>query len=259
MPPPPPVQAPPPEAGGNAGAAGATPFLATPRQETSKDLLELTWDYPVFAEEPVEGSNGKRYVFAEKALPRDRAFAEIAGDDPRPLLVMRECDWCGGTDDALLNKRLDNETTLLMARWFHCVKVSNRVLTEDHPFYEVFSTEDSPHLLISTRDGSEVITFDGAQSPSDLWTAMEDMLAITYEGRVDKSIEAWRRLLDEHDTFDVRQNKLEREFDDEIETKGPKSRELKALKKDLDKVAKDRAKAEKRLEKGVTLRPKVGS
>jgi len=167
---------------------------------------------------------------------------------------MRECDWCGGTDDALLNKRLDNETTLLMARWFHCVKLSNAVLDERHPFHAVFAASGSPHVIVSTRDGVHVVTFDGAQSPSDLWSALEDVLGRAYEGRVDKSLQAWRRLLDELDTIDVRRERLERELDEEIETSGPQARKLKAIRKELDELAREREKAEERLAKGVSLR-----
>lgn len=172
---------------------------------------------------------------------------------------MRECDWCRGTDDALLNKRLDNERTLVMARWFHCVKLSNRVLEEDHPFHAVFAESGSPHLLVSTRDGSEVIPFDGTQSPSDLWSAMEELLEETYEGRVDKSVAAWRRLLDTHDELDVAQVRLQRDFDEEIETRGPRSRKLRRIRKELDEIADERAAAEARRDAGVSLRLEADS
>lgn len=40
----------------------------------------------------------------------------IAGDDSRPLLILRGYKVCNGTDDALLNGGIDNEKTLLLGR-----------------------------------------------------------------------------------------------------------------------------------------------
>ena len=65
-----------------------------------------------------------------KALSREDAFKVIAGNDPRPLLVLRECKVCNGTDDALLKGGIDNERTFLLSRWFHCVKLPVDVLEE---------------------------------------------------------------------------------------------------------------------------------
>ena len=76
------------------------------RGPSAKSYLSIKWDYPVYVppdEKPVEGTHTKR---KRQALSREDVFAQIANDDPRPLLVLRECKVCNGTDDALRSKRL---------------------------------------------------------------------------------------------------------------------------------------------------------
>ena len=66
------------------------------------------------------------------ALSREEAVKKIAGTDPRPLLVVRECNLCRGANHALLSHKLDNERTLLLTQWFHCVKLRPNVLDKNH-------------------------------------------------------------------------------------------------------------------------------
>ena len=116
------------------GAATAAPI----RGPSAKSYLRIEWEYPVYV--PPEESAAKD-TFAKKkrvALSREEAFRFIAGDDPRPLLVLRECKVCNGTDDALLKGGVDNEKTYLLSRWFHCIKLPVDVMEEDHPFHNLF-------------------------------------------------------------------------------------------------------------------------
>ena len=68
------------------------------RQQTARSMLNLSWDTPVY--KPLherEENKGSRYAWTDKGrLDRERAVYEIAGDDRRPLLVMRECTLCKG-------------------------------------------------------------------------------------------------------------------------------------------------------------------
>ena len=48
------------------------------------------------------------------ALTREAAFKVIAGDDPRPLLVLRECKVCNGPM-MLCSRAVDNEKTFLLS------------------------------------------------------------------------------------------------------------------------------------------------
>ncbi|MDP6850324.1 MAG: hypothetical protein QF524_05230, partial [Planctomycetota bacterium] len=97
----------PPSVPGGAGGAAAPGVPATPgggarpggggggvpiniqRQRTSKSLLKMDWDYPVYfsdAEKALEESTDETVAqIVRTALPREESFAWIAGDDPRPL------------------------------------------------------------------------------------------------------------------------------------------------------------------------------
>ena len=60
---------------------------------------------------------------------------------------MRECERCKGTDHALLSRSLDNEQTVLLTHWFHCVKLPPNVLEAKHPL---------PNMFLRTKDGERL-------------------------------------------------------------------------------------------------------
>lgn len=202
----------------------------------------MRWQFPVYASEadkaaPTGGSSAR---LVRKALPREQAFAELTGDDPRPLLVMRECDWCEGTDDALLNKRLDNERTVLMSHWFHAVKLPNHVLQDDHPFRNLFPEDDVPHLFMATRDGSVVVGLDGQQSPVELWEAMDEVLGEAGVRNPEKALKKVTKVLDQFDRLDIDRQRLRSELDELLEEHGPKSGKVKKVAKKLEQADEER-------------------
>ena len=95
------------------------------------------------AAQPADG-NRTAVKQIEHALPLKPGACELVTDgDKRPVLILRECDKCKGTDHALLSRTLDNEQTVLLAHWFRCVKLPpNVLLTSDHPFYNLFKREE---------------------------------------------------------------------------------------------------------------------
>lgn len=177
------------------------------------------------------------------ALPREEAIRWIAADDSRPLLVLRECDQCGGTDDALLNRRMNNEKTLLLATWFRCVKLPTHVMKANHPFRNLFAAEHPPHLFVCRHDGSNVITMSGEQSQSELWKAMTGLLKESYAKDPEAAIKEWLKLFTKFDHCDTMEQTLAERFDDELEKNGPKSLKLAAIKEDLERIRKEREKA----------------
>lgn len=241
-----------------ARATGMPLYMAQPRGPTSQVELAITWEYPVFGAETEEGA-GTRSVRQRAALEGPEAFAAIAGDDPRPLLVLRECLYCTGTDDALLTRQADNEKTMLLSRWFHCVKLPPDVLDEDHPFRNLFhaarstngadgadAAEDeagssgNAHLFVARSDGSGRIDLDGAQSRTELWAAMGELLSSEYAKKTDRALKELLRLLDKYDVLDERIAKLEDELDQRIEEDGPSSRKVKKTEKELAKARAER-------------------
>ena len=61
-------------------------------------MLKLDWTYPVqhftTVESVEDGRSTARSV--QRVLAEQEAYYEIAGEDRRPLLVLRECSFCNG-------------------------------------------------------------------------------------------------------------------------------------------------------------------
>lgn len=246
---------------GPGGATSAAPVVKPSRGHSSKDVLTLEWDFAVLggsASDDAVLEQGRSVAKAKKqALPRSQAFAEVAGDDPRPLLVMRECGWCEGSDDALLSSRFENEKTILLSRWFHAVKLPNHVLEADHSFRNLFDGEAPPHLFMATRDGELVVGLDGQQSQSELWDAMDDVMEHVYDVDAARNVKKAYKLLDQLDMFDEDEDRLRERLDGEIEKKGPGTSRFKKLKKDLDEALMDRQRVREQLD-GLLSAPVAG-
>jgi len=185
---------------------------------------------------------------------------EIRGSDPRPLLVMRDCDMCNGKDDALLSRTLNNDRVLLGTQWFHCVKLDRRVIEKSHPFHALFGQErNRPHLFMTSWDGSLVIPLPGTQSPREVWVTMEKVLSKDYKKNPTTAVKSWLRLLNHYDTLDSRMKSL-REQIDMLEVQG-RTKKAKSMGKKLAKLQADhtKVKAEEKKVMDLVLRraPKV--
>lgn len=178
---------------------------------------------------------------AKRALDLSHAFALLAGDDPRPLLALRECLTCTGTDDALLTRAADNEKTMIMSRWFNCVKLPPAVLEADHAFYNVFGRENPSHLFVARRDGSHRLDLNGAQSRAELWKKMGEVLSANYSKKHEPAIKSLLAVFDDFDQVDAKIVALEGRLSDALEKDGMKSRKVKKLKKQLTELQNDKA------------------
>ena len=188
----------------------------------------MAWDYPVYTP-PAAKSDGTSVARAREALSREEALRVIAGDDPRPLLVVRECAVCNKTDNALLTPGADNERTILLSRWLHCVKIPVDVLQPDHPFNALFPDKRSEHLFVSARDGAEKIPLESATSRVELWDSMTKTIAAAYSKDPSESVKGIFKVFEKLDLLDGRMRDLERSRDELLETAG---------KLDKDKVKK---------------------
>jgi len=207
-------------AGGAGAAAGGSPYTPNPRGPTSRVELKISWEFPTY-EEKVAVEEGKTVAKrARKALSAEEAFTYLAGKDHRPLLILRECLKCNGTDNALMTRNQDNERTLVMSRWFHCIKLPPDVLSEDHPFHSLFAAEKPGHLFFSRWDGSERKDLTGQQSRQELWDLMESYLASEYEKGVDTSLKDLLALLDRFDRLDTELMAVKNDMDDLLEKGG---------------------------------------
>lgn len=196
-------------------------YLSPARSPMSREQLTIDWKYPVIGAKVV--GDGERYAdeIVHRTLEVEKAFKLLADGDPRPLLVLRECATCEGTDDALLTRQADNEKTLLMSRWFRCVKLPPASTEEGHPFQKLFEGKAPAHLFVARPDGSERIDLKGDQSRAELWKVMGKHLAAHYAEKPDGALRQLTKILDEYDALDVRLRELNVKIDDAIETYGP--------------------------------------
>lgn len=222
------------------GAIGSGSFPER-RGTTARDLLKIQWDYAVAtnADRPSAGTSVKA---ARLALPADEAFKRLAGKDPRPLLVVRECQVCNKTDNALLRPGIDNEKTIVLSHFFHCVKLPVDVVDPDEPFNALFPTNDAEHLFVSSTDGTNRIPLESDTSRPELWAAMGKILSRSYTR--DPSTAA-NEILKAHDKLDLLDQKLadlSKERDGLAENAGKLDkdklkkvdREIESTKKELD-------------------------
>jgi hypothetical protein len=193
--------------------------------------LEIQWDRPV-PPKP-EGDPDRTTAISRRALPFEKALAIIRGDDPRPLLVLRECNRCSGTEDALLTRMEDNERTYLMSRWFHCVKLPPAVIAPDHPFHELFPGEKPAHLFLSRADGSLRHELAGVHSQGELWTAMKGLLASEYRDDPERVLVKLSRILDRFDELDERIFAFQRRIELAVEEQGKDGKDLPKLRREL--------------------------
>ncbi|MCP3917035.1 MAG: hypothetical protein GY711_15925 [bacterium] len=210
------------------------------RGESARNLLKMHWSYPVYTPPVEKDAKGSVAVRKRQALSREAAIAYIAGDDPRPLLVLRECKVCNGTDDALLKGGVDNEKTFLLSRWFHCVKLPADVLEKDHPFHALFTQEKPEHLFVCSIDGTNHNALESDTSRTKLWKSLHGLLAREYLSKPDKPLKRAAKLLDQMDVVDRRLDELTQRRDDLLEKDGPDSRKLPKLAKKIAKAEAER-------------------
>jgi len=206
----------------------------------------MRWDYPVYKER-VEPKSDATTVKLRKALPFDEALAYVAGNDPRPLLVLRECKTCNKTDNALLKAgSSDNEKTILYSRWFHCVKLPLDVIQEDHPFNNLFKDNDAPHFFVATLDGKHLLPLETATSRSELWSSMSKVLTLAYKKDPTSCFKDVARELDRLDLLDSKIRELESQQNGLLENAGKLDKaklkkleaEIAAAKKEIEDVTK---------------------
>lgn len=157
-----------------------------PRLETSRQRLVVRWRAPA----PVH----------DKVLAFSAAIAELRGSDPRPLLVLRDE---ASADVALFKPdRRENETTLLLTQWFHCIKIGRHVLSAGHPWHALFAGRKPPLMLLVGDDGKLVTPITGVRERRDLHAAMVRVLKADYSKDPMAAVKLWLPVLDTFDEAD---------------------------------------------------------
>ncbi|MEZ5963598.1 MAG: hypothetical protein R3F56_07105 [Planctomycetota bacterium] len=230
-----------------AGPRGAQVFFT--RQKTSKERLAIKWDYPEIlkvvgdGDDKDDGSTTTRPRM--RALSREEALANVANGDLRPLLVLRDCEQCKGSDDALLSDRVTNELTATYARWFHCVRLPTAVLRADHTFAKLFEGQVAPHMFVCSHDGENLVPLGGRPGQRELWQAMTQMLSLEYEGDAERTAKDILKLLSKYDHLDSMEQELNNQLALELEKRGDGSDKVRALHRKIERLRKERAEVEK--------------
>ena len=212
------------------------------RGRTARRHLLVDWTFPVWKPETpmADPNNPNATVITEvrRALPRAKAFELVSEGDRRPLLIMRECAGCAGSDEALIDRSLESDTTVLLSHWFRCIKIPMHVLEGDHPLHNLFEGHDPmPHMMFGNPDGSDLVPLGPGQKQSDLWKIMYGKLDTAYEGDPSKTIKKLQKILTQYDTIDNLEDTVKRRLEREIEKRGPKSPQVRKLEGKIDELA----------------------
>lgn len=230
--------------GPSAGLRGGGPrtggiAMSFERGSTSKDRLRIDWVHPV----PPKRDGTQ--TSASGPLGLEEALAQLwEAGDTRPLLVLRECSLCKDGDEALLQRSLNNDRTLLLTKWFRAVRLPAHVAEAGHPFYNVFGgynfKDGWPHFFLLTHPGATPVTFTGQQTQTQLWKGMADVLGQRYAKDPNKAMKEWLSVLDAYDTIDARKRQLQEQLDEVRATDGPDSSRAKKLGEGLAKLQAER-------------------
>ena len=201
------------------------------RLETSASRLKIQWENYVKVQ--------------EERLDRDTALREVKGRDPRPVLLLRDCDACAGKDDALLESSMEDEKILLASRWFHCVRVDKGVLKSNHPLNALFPDNNAPHMILYSNDASVAMPLGGRPSAKKLWSAMNKVLTRDYVKPAEQAMTRLIALLSKFDALDSRKEELsgQREKTEDAKKASALDQELRMLADQMKKAKEDEKKA----------------
>ena len=216
--------------------------LTFERQATAKDRLKVDWVFPVVK------PRSEPHTAPAGALPLADALAVLwEGGDDRPLLVLRECMLCQGSDDALLNRSLGNDRTQLLTKWFRTVRLPAHVSEPGHPLHNVFAGFDfkdgAPHFFLLAHPGAKPVAFSGRQTQGELWRGMCDVIGERYAKDPQRAVKDWLAQLDHFDMLDARRLRLEEQLGEVRAEEGPDSAKAKKIIADLQHNAEERVEA----------------
>ena len=212
---------------------GGMPLPLT-RGKTAKKRHVIQWSWPKPATEA-----------AEERLDYEGVLATVRGEDPRPLLILREGSQYGPGYDKMLSQKFENESIALLARWFHCVRFSESIMDDAHPWRALFSGEYPPQCFVVTWDGHNNEILSGIFSISRIQTSMRKILAKEYSKDVDQALTKWKRVLDKFDTLDAKVGDMRERIEALSIERGPDSAQVRTMKARLAKLEKEQSAIEK--------------
>lgn len=200
---------------------GGIPLPLT-RGKSAKKRFEIQWQWP-------------KPTGADRESVRDyeSVLHEIRGDDPRPLLILREGSSYGAGYDRLLQKKFKNERIALLSRWFHCVRFSQAIMQDSHPWRALFSGKYPPQCFVVSWDGHQNENLSGIFSLGRIQRSMKRVLGLEYKKNVDGALRSWVRILDKLDTLDAQEGKIREQIESLVIERGAKAPQVRRLERKL--------------------------
>lgn len=207
-------------------------------ERTAKSRLTYAWESVLVMPPAAEGPTVA--AARAKALPFADAVALLADGDPRPLLVLRESWPLGAADQVEMDRKLDNEKTILLAKWFRCVSVADSVRHADHPLHSLFTASPAPRLVLCAADGGHLTGFAGSENLSRLWAAMIDLLGRHVDGDCVAAVHEEMGILSRFDHLDSMETEFATRLDRLLESAAPSQREITQLRARLAELQRER-------------------
>ena len=204
------------------GRGGSPIALTRGKSAKKRSVIQWTWPKPK----------------GETALDYETTLAELRGDDPRPLLILREGSQYGRGLDKRLHKKLNSESLALLTRWFHCVRFSSQIMEKSHPWHALFSGRYPPQCFAVSWNGHDSEILSGAFSLRRLQRSFKSIIAVEYRKDVNKALRAWARILDKLDTLDSQEGNLRQNIELLAIEKGEKNSKLRKLRTRLSHLQK---------------------
>lgn len=211
-------------------------------ERTAKSRLTYAWESVCVMPPAAEGPTVA--VVKAKALPFAEAVALLVDGDLRPLLVLRESWPLGGSESVEMDRKLQNEKTLLLAKWFRCVQVTDSVQHKDHPLHSLFASTPAPRLVLCSPDGSHLSAWHGDETLSRLWAEMLELLGRHVDGDCAGSVQELLGVLSRYDHIDSMETELSTRLDRLLDTPTTLTREIDALRARLADLARERVAVE---------------
>lgn len=165
------------------------------RLETSKSRLNIDWC-------------GAGPVHDEQIVDAEGLIRSIAGDDGKPLMILRRSKQADKRIQKLLDAALKSERFQLAARWFNCIQVDDAVLEKDHAYHLLFKGANPPALLLASPDGKKIEDFLGTKADKINWNDISSVLTASYKGNPTKAVKGLERLLSKFDALDNKRKEL---------------------------------------------------
>jgi hypothetical protein len=163
------------------------------RLKTAKSRLEPKWR----EHRPAE----------ERVLDVQEIIEALRQDDPRPLLIWRDCEGCKNKEGDLLKRTLEDERIILAMPWFHCVKLGHDTIEEDHPYNKLFQGSIPAHVIVTSWDGKRVESVPRA-GQKEVWKSMQKILQVSYKKSATSAMKGLSKILEQYDALDEREQEL---------------------------------------------------